>query len=187
MSSTVGPSHSPPDIPWLWKAKHQLSISGALLATSAAVSRVCLSYGSPSVMVRLGTECAVKITGNFDPCSTQALAHPVRSFSANASINRGWSCHSSTKSIGNEASCPSSTSLYKPTLVRELCGARQIATACPTLSDAICCSASARNGCQFRIPTYAGSPNSCPTASACRRVILVSGELPISEYRCWTS
>src|ERR1017187_8161725 len=29
VSSTVGPSHSPPDIPWLWKAKRHEPISKA--------------------------------------------------------------------------------------------------------------------------------------------------------------
>ena len=43
VSSTVGPSHSPPDIPWLWKAKRHAPISGTCAATSAAVSRVCVS------------------------------------------------------------------------------------------------------------------------------------------------
>ena len=40
-------------------------------------------------MVRCGTLCAVKSTGIREPCSEQAFDHPLRSFSAKASISSG--------------------------------------------------------------------------------------------------
>jgi hypothetical protein len=44
------------------------------------------------------------------------------------------------------------TFLYIPTLVREFCGARQIATQCSTPAFVISSSVSAINGCQLRMP-----------------------------------
>jgi hypothetical protein len=40
----------------------------------------------------------VKITGSFAPFSALAFPQSARSFSANALVSSGWSCHSSTKS-----------------------------------------------------------------------------------------
>ena len=100
----------------------------------------------------------------------------------------GWSCQDSTKSKLNSGSAHLARELrYKPTLVRELWGARQITTAWPTPSPTICRRVCEMNGRQFLIPMYTGIPSSFCSNFPCPSVISVSGERPTSAYRCFTS
>jgi hypothetical protein len=86
----------------------------------------------------------------------------------------------------NPAASASTALRYRPTLVREFCGAMQITAASSTPSARICRTTSGMYGRQFRIPTYTetASPpaaSSSPVSRACTTVISVSGLRPISE------
>ncbi len=132
-------------------------------------------------MVCWGTLWAVKMMGTRVPASSQARFHPAASFSAKALISSGWSCQLSTKSTSNGAVpvSPSSASRYNPTLVREFCGARQIATTRVMPARCISATTSPTSGRQLRMPTYTGSFSSRASSSPCFSVMRVSGDAPI--------
>src|ERR1044072_1719238 len=87
------------------------------------------------------------MTGALLPASAHAFVHPALNFSAKARASNGLSCHDSTKSsVNDKPESPTTAERYRPTEVREFCGARQLDTTRSWPSDAICLTTPALEG-----------------------------------------